>query len=398
VPYGASPRQQGFSPHAGKSCFNAAISPAEAKRRKDANLCFFCCNVDWTAPAKDHKPSCPKRTLSKDKVDVSSLELGGGAVCENSNSSGFLLQPNMLSPSPAVNLSPAGAANLLALTQQQGVSDAELIDAAIADVEAQYAAMLLSQQDQRCAAHTAQLTVEGGFNPPSTQSANAAASAAAQGNTLVAAQTTTPNAAENQQHVDSIFSVVPSELQAIQQLAGRGFTLDAAVFHAGISSPIASQCCSDQEPFITKDLAGQHIWVCVSFADLKDHVDHYIQQKQKGPQHTSACFVVPKWRVLPHPALSGMQIIKEYRQGYHLFQRGKKRFSGLSDPALVYYAPPSPTLPDSSLQKLVMQYKCHVHGCKATTLLDTGAQGFCYVNRTLLQVNNIKYIGTAEPG
>jgi hypothetical protein len=108
-----------------------------------------------------------------------------------------------------------------------------------------------------------------------------------------------------------IFPVVPSELQAIQQLTGRGFTLDATVFPAGISSPIASQCCSDQESFITKDLAGQHIWVCVSFDDLKDHVDHYIQQKQKDPQHTSACFVVPKRRVLPHPALSGMQIIKE---------------------------------------------------------------------------------------
>jgi hypothetical protein len=93
-----------------------------------------------------------------------------------------------------------------------------------------------------------------------------------------------------------------------------------------------------------------------------------------------------------------MQIIKEYRQGYHLFQRGKKRVSGLSDPVLVYYDPPSPTLPDSSLQKLVMQYKCHVHGCKATALLDTGAQGFCYVNSTFLQVNNIKYTETAEPG
>jgi hypothetical protein len=195
VPYGASPRQQGFSPHAGKSCFNSAISPAEAKRRKDANLCFFCGNVDWRAPAKDHKLSCPKRKLSKDMVDVSGLLLGGGAVCENSNSSGLLLQPNMLSPSPAVNLSLAGAASLLALTQQQGVSDAELIDAA----------MLLNQQDQCCAAHTAKLTVEGLFNPPSTQSANEAASAAAQGNTHAAAQTITPDAAENQQHVDSIF-------------------------------------------------------------------------------------------------------------------------------------------------------------------------------------------------
>jgi hypothetical protein len=114
---------------------------------------------------------------------------------------------------------------------------------------------------------------------------------------------------------------------------------------------------------VAKDLAGQHVWICVSFADLKDHVDHYIQQKQKDPQHTSACFVVPKWRVLPHPALAGMQVIKEYRQGYHLFARGKKRVAGLLDPLLVYYDPPSPCLPDSPFNRLVMQYKCHVHSC-----------------------------------
>jgi hypothetical protein len=332
APYGASPRQQGFSPHAGKSCFNAAISPAEAKRRKDANLCFFCGNVDWRAPAKEHKPSCPKRKLSKDKVDVSGLELGGEAVCENSNSSGVLLQPNLLSPSPAVNLSPTGGASLLALTQQ-GVSDAELIDVAIADAEAQYAAMLLSQQDQRCAAHTAQLRAEGWFDPPSLQPTTVIA-ATAQGVSPIAERSAAVHT-ETQQHSDSLFSVVPSELQLIQYLTGRDFSLDAAVFPAGISSPAASQCCSEQEPFVTKDLAGHHVWVCVSFADLKDHVDHYIQQKRKDPQHTSACFVVPKWRVLPHPALSGMQIIKEYRQGYHLFLRGKKRVSGLSDPVLV---------------------------------------------------------------
>jgi hypothetical protein len=93
-----------------------------------------------------------------------------------------------------------------------------------------------------------------------------------------------------------------------------------------------------------------------------------------------------------------MQIIKEYRQGYHLFQCGKKRVAGLSDPLLVYYDPPSPALPEGPLHKLVMQYKCHVHGCKATALLDTGAQGFFHVNRNFLQANKIKYTETAEPG
>jgi hypothetical protein len=128
---------------------------------------------------------------------------------------------------------------LLALTQQQGVSDAELINAAIQDSEAEYAAMLLRQQDQRCAAHTAQLRAEGWFDPPNAQPANATASAAAQGSVPVADQFTTDSSTDTQQHSDSTFTVVPSELQAIQQLTGRAFTLDAAVFPAGISSPVA---------------------------------------------------------------------------------------------------------------------------------------------------------------
>lgn len=165
---------------------------------------------------------------------------------------------------------------MLALTQQQGVSDAELIDAAIDDSQAQYAAMLLQQQDQRCAAHTAQLTAEGWFDPPSNTAA-----AAAQGSVPAADQSQPVNTPDTQQQTQSIFSVVPAELQAIQQLTGRVFTLDAAVFPADTSSHVAPQCCSEQEPFTVKDLAGQHVWVCVSFADLKDHIDHYIQQKQK---------------------------------------------------------------------------------------------------------------------
>jgi len=72
APYGASPRQQGLSPHAGKACFNPTITATEAKRRKDANICFFCGgNVHWKAPAKDHKPACPYSKPRKEKRDVS---------------------------------------------------------------------------------------------------------------------------------------------------------------------------------------------------------------------------------------------------------------------------------------------------------------------------------------
>jgi hypothetical protein len=69
--YCPSPRQQGFSPHVGKTCYNPAITPAEARRSRDAGLCFFCGTVSWTAAAKDHMRNCPKRKFTKEKKDVS---------------------------------------------------------------------------------------------------------------------------------------------------------------------------------------------------------------------------------------------------------------------------------------------------------------------------------------
>jgi hypothetical protein len=74
-------------------------------------------------------------------------------------------------PSPA----PPSAADLdtrlVALLRQPQVSDDELLHAAHDVALAQYADMLLHQQDQRCAAHTARLQAEGWFDPPSASQA-----------------------------------------------------------------------------------------------------------------------------------------------------------------------------------------------------------------------------------
>lgn len=244
--------------------------------------------------------------------------------------------------------------------------------------------MLLHQQDQRRAAHTARLRAEGWFDPPTAPVQSQPDVPAA--NPVL--DTPTP----------SNSTIVPKELEVIASITGKAFTLDASVFPAGIQSPVAKEGCSHVQPFLVKDVSGHNSWVCVPPSDLPDYVDHYLEQKQKDPHNTSACFVVPKWRVLPHAALANMQVIKQYRKGYHLMQTGSKRGKGLLDDTLIYYDPPVPVLPDTPHSKLLMQYKCHVHGVKATVLLDSGAQGFCYVNRRFLESRSIAFSPSAQPG
>ena len=293
---------------------------------------------------------------------------------------------------------------LTLLQQQPPASDEQLIDAAISDAEIQYGTMLLQQQDARCAAHTAQLHAEGWFDQPPQLTSTQAVEG-------LVPTPVEPVPVSEIEHHDGVAVVVPHEMLKIQQLTGRVFTLDATFFPDGINSPIATQCCSVQEPFTVKAVAGHHSWVCHPYDDIADYVDHYLQQKTIDPEHTSACFVVPKRRTLPHPALTGMRVVAEYCKGHHLFSKGGKRCRGLSDPLLVYYDPPAPTLPvhsdDLHPSKLLMQYKCHVHGAKATVLLDqkgiasTGAEGYCYVSTTFLQRNSIHYTTTetvSEPG
>lgn len=275
----------------------------------------------------------------------------------------------------------------MALLQQSAVPDTILLDAAHDVALAQYGDALLHQQDLRCAAHTAQLTTEGWFDPPSKP---IAANIQLQQSNPVAESVSDTSA-------PAVSTIVPKELEVIASIT-KSFTLDASVFPTGVNSPVAAEACTQDRPFLTRDVSGHHSWVCVPPSDLPDHIDHYLEQKQKDPHNTSACFVVPKWRVLPHAALAHMQVIKQYRKGFHLMQHGSKRTTGLLDDTLVYYDPPVPVLPDTPHSKLLMQYKCHVHGAKATVLLDSGAEGYCYVNKRFLETRSIAFNASPQSG
>jgi hypothetical protein len=99
------------------------------------------------------------------------------------------------------------------------VSDDELLNAAHDVALAQYADMLLHQQDQRCAAHTARLQAEGWFDPPSASQAADTVTQHTNADTVLSAHSN-----------PSVSTVVPKEIEAITAITGRPFTLDATVF------------------------------------------------------------------------------------------------------------------------------------------------------------------------
>lgn len=78
-------------------------------------------------------------------------------------------------PPSIPSLDPPSSADLdtrlVALFRQPHVSDDALLNAAHDVALAQYADMLLHQQDQRCAAHTSRLQTEGWLDPPAISQA-----------------------------------------------------------------------------------------------------------------------------------------------------------------------------------------------------------------------------------
>lgn len=257
-----------------------------------------------------------------------------------------------------------------------------MIDAAIEASIAEYNEQLLQQQDARCAAHTAQLRVQGWFDSPEQR------------------QSKVSNSGEPKQQppaattaAETAISVLPAEVKEIEKLVGKAFTLDATTYDLGLS-PSGLPACSPLMPFGKQELAGQHTWIAAPAHQLKECVDQYLKQKAQSATDTSACFLVPKWRELPHPALSRMKVIKEYRRGYHLFCKqnssgSSKRLKGLPYSMQVLYDAPQK---DSALseKQMLMQYKCLIRGAKAAVLLDTGAQGGAFLSSKFCQRNGIQ--------
>ena len=195
--------------------------------------------------------------------------------------------------------------------------------------------------------------------------------------------------------------VIPSELARIADLVGKPFTLDAWPLAPELA--LCPEHCSDQ-PFTQHDVRGHHVWLDAPFAGLHVLLDHYVARKAAAPLTTSACVLAPK-RGGPsiHPALSGMRVLCEYPKGYHLLQgAGGKRLAGLPYPMQVLYDPPQPAaaaVPELGSVRLSMHYKCRLTGCKASVLLDTGAEGSHYLSHAYCKQAGIRVtpVGSDTP-
>lgn len=277
--------------------------------------------------------------------------------------------------------SPAKCAKPVA---NESANDEALIDAAIEASAAEYGEILLMQQDVRRAKHTAKLQAEGWFDPPKDKTS----------------KVSEQQEPESQPQVTTAaIAVLPSELKEIEKLAGKVFTFDATTYELGISAS-GLPACSPQQPLGATSLTGQHTWIAAPGHQLKECVSYYLKQKALSPKDTSACFLVPKWRELPHPALAGMRILKEYRKSYHLFCKQQdsgsfKRLKGLPYGMQVVYDGPEK---ESALteKQMLMQYKCLIRGVKAAVLLDTGAEGSVFLSTQFCKRNGIKVESTPD--
>lgn len=268
--------------------------------------------------------------------------------------------------------------------QNDDKSDDDILEEAIETSERERGLIRLQSQDERCAARLAQLAGEGWIP------------LAEQRNQSLQRQETPEQQEEvhknGEQAAAVAASVLPQEVRAIEEVVGKKFTFDASSYELGIN-PQGVPSCSRQAPYCSQDLRGHHALIAVPVAQLKDAIEQYLAHKAESPSNTSACFLVPIWRELPHGALAKMEIVKEYRKGYHLFgkhsgDKGFTRFKGISTGVRVYYDAPEQVAIEPDKQML-MQYKSRVHGVKCSVLLDTGAEGYAFISAQFCNRNKV---------
>lgn len=111
-----------------------------------------------------------------------------------------------------------------------------------------------------------------------------------------------------------------TDLQEIQALSGREFTLDAAALDSG-ENALCSNFCSPSTSFMSATHTG-HIWINAPFTQLTAFVQHYLHCKSLSPDSTSACILVPGY-LMPvlKRLLSGMTCLKRCTKGAALFQQ-----------------------------------------------------------------------------
>jgi hypothetical protein len=137
--------------------------------------------------------------------------------------------------------------------------------------------------------------------------------------------------------------------------------------------------------FLTYDLSGEHIWLTAPSARLPAYIRYYQEWKAKFPQTTSACIAVLAEDLDSLHLLKGMQLLKQFNKGEHVFATGSREPSKASAAPwsfLVYYDPPAATLAPSRVpgfSKSLLVLAGSVSGYPARAALDTQAS-CCFIS------------------
>ena len=136
--------------------------------------------------------------------------------------------------------------------------------------------------------------------------------------------------------------------EQIQRQVGRTFTLDACTNDTG-DNALCAHYCSPSNSFLSRDLAGECVWMNPPFRNIHAFLDHYVAQKRKHPHTLSGCLLLPDRRHACHPALRGMQVVAQFEKGRPLFTApdadgSRHRMPGVPWGVKVYYNPPVPSI------------------------------------------------------
>ena len=181
----------------------------------------------------------------------------------------------------------------------------------------------------------------------------------------------TTSADEKRPYDYSDFQLEDTYFNALEQEFGP-FDLDGAADRDGTNSHLTTFYSKDNS-FLDADVSGKTIWLNPPFRSIPKFLSHYLYNKMKNPENTSAVIVVPHdptatwW-----PLLFQMTQVRHWAAGMQLFtlpglykSDPRRRLQPCSFPVAVFYDAPSKETPE--------RYAALHAVAQPTLVVDSGA-------------------------
>lgn len=98
------------------------------------------------------------------------------------------------------------------------------------------------------------------------------------------------------------------------------FDIDGASSASGHNSQCSVWCSAARRNFLREDVGGKTVWLNPPFKFAQRFLEHYLRCKNKLPESTSACIVLPyKPKAEWWPLVAGMKVVRRWYAGTQLF-------------------------------------------------------------------------------